>query len=516
MKRISRLLYEVCSGRIPLMVLAILFTLCAGQAISAPDSRSVTIVLQSEPDSVDPGNTVRILVGQVIMKNVLETLTEMNHADSSIAPRLATSWKQIDPNTWHFFLRKDVKFHDGADFNADAVVFNFKRIYDKRINSRTRNKFFTNVKVEGRALDSHTLEVKTDKFEPLVPTLMANLALCSPNTPLDKWTRSPIGTGPYRFAKWDAGMQIVLERFDGYWGKKPQVEKAVYVWRTESSVQAAMVLNGEADLALNIAKEDANRPDMDFSYLNSETVRLRIGGTWEPPLNDRRVRMALNYAIDRNAIRGSILSKDVILATQLVMPSIFGHNPDLKPWPYDPQKAKQLLAEAKKDGVPVDKEITIVGQIGQYPGSGEVMEALLAMYKAVGLNVKFKVMESGVFLTYRDRPFPTNVGPYLVHTSHDNSTGDAAFTVFGMYHCNVSLSVVCDEKLDDLIGKAQVAAGEERRKLWQAAFKRIHEEIISDVFLFHMIGFTRVGKRINFKPSLAINSECQLAQITFK
>ena len=218
--------------------------------------------------------------------------------------------------------------------------------------------------MEGKALDSHTLEIKTDKPEPLLPTLMGILAICSPNTPLDKLTRNPIGTGPYKFVKWDAGTQIVLERFDGYWGKQPQVKKAIYVWRSESSVRAAMVVIGEADLAPDIARQDANRPDMDYSYLNSETTYLRIGGAWEPPLNDRRVRMALNYAVDRDAIRGSILSKDVIPATQMIVPSIFGYNPDLKVWPYDPQKARQLLDEARKDGVPVDKEILLVGRIG--------------------------------------------------------------------------------------------------------------------------------------------------------
>jgi len=84
-------------------------------------------------------------------------------------------------------------------------------------------------------------------------------------------------------------------------------------------------------------------------------------------LNDRRVRLALNYAVDRNAIRGSILSKDVVPATQMVVPSTFGYNPDLKVWPYDPKKARQLLDEARKDGVPVDKEILLVDRIGLYP-----------------------------------------------------------------------------------------------------------------------------------------------------
>jgi peptide/nickel transport system substrate-binding protein len=514
--KLARLMYESSSGRILLAVLAILSTFCVRPAYPASEPGTVTIVVAHEPITLDPGYSIKTPEGQVLMRNVLETLTEMNPADSSIMPRLATSCKKIDANTWHFFLIKGVKFHDGADFNADAVILNLKRLYDKRLDSNVGSRFFSNIKIDGKALDSHTLELKTDKFEPLLPTLLGVLALCSPNTPADKWTRNPVGTGPYRFVKWDAGIQIVLERFDGYWGKQPQVKKAIYVWRGESSVRASMVEIGEADLAPDIAQENAKRPDLDISYLNSETTILRIGGPWEPPLNDRRVRLALNYAVDRDAIRGSILSKDVVPATHFVVPSTFGYNPDLKVWPYDPQKARQLLAEARKDGVPFDKEILMVGRIGYYPGSDEVKEALMSMYKAVGFNIKLKVLEAAVYRTYDIKPFPANAGPYIIEAQHDNSTGDASFTVFHKYHCKGNGSSTCDKTLDDLIEKAQVALGEERRTLWRAAFKRIHEEIIPNVFLFHMVGCARVGKRISYKPTFKTTVEIQLAQITFK
>jgi peptide/nickel transport system substrate-binding protein len=370
--------------------------------------------------------------------------------------------------------------------------------------------------MEAKAVDTFTVELKTDKFEPLLPTLIGNLTICSPNTPMDKFTRNPIGTGPYKFVRWDAGTQIIFERFDGYWGAQPQVKKAVYVWRGESSVRAAMVAIGEADLAPGIAPQDANRPDMDHSYFNSETTSLRIGGPWEPPFNDRRFRMALNYAVDRTAIRGTILSRDVVPATQMVVPNIFGHNPDMKVWPYDPKKARQLLDEARKDGVPVDKEILLAARIALHPGDKEMAETLMTMYQAVGINMKIKWFEKLAHDTYRRKPFVLNVGPYLVQHMHDNNSGDAVFTAFHHYHCKGNISPMCDKQVDELIEKAQVATGEERRNLWRQAFKRANEEIIPDVVLFHMVGYTRVGKRINFKPSIATNNEIQLAQITFK
>jgi peptide/nickel transport system substrate-binding protein len=513
--KLVHLIDKACTCGLLLMIPAILFITGVDLCHAASEPGTVTILLAEEPTTLDPGYSTVSMVGQVMKKNVLESLTEINPDDSSITPRLAQSWKQIDANTWHFFLRRGVKFHDGADFNAEAVVFNIKRLYNKNVYYNARVKYFSGFATEGKAIDSYTVEIKTAKFQPLLPILMGILAISSPNTPADKATRYPIGTGPYKFVKWDAGTQIVLERFDGYWGKQPQVRKAVYLWRSESSVRAAMISIGEADFAPNIAKQDANRPDMDYSYLNSETTYLRGGGL-VPPLNDRRVRMALNYAVNRNAIREGILGKDVIPATQLVVPSTFGYNPDLKVWPYDPQRARQLLDEARKDGVPVDKEIALIGRIGHFPNSDELVEALMIMFKDVGLNVKLRILEQGVYRPYMNKPYPP--GPYLLLMSHDNNFGDAVITVFSRYHCAglSSADATCDKKMDDLIEKAQVATGEERRNLWRTVFKRIHEDIVPEVPLFHMVGYCRIGKRISFKPSLATVGEIPLEQMAFK
>jgi len=226
------------------------------------------------------------------------------------------------------------------------------------------------------------------------------------------------------------------------------------------------------------------------------------------------VRLALNLAIDRNAIRGSILSKDVIHATQIVSPNIFGYNPNFKPFPYDPKKAKALLAEARKDGVPVDKEITMIGRIAYYPGADEILEAVSSMYREVGLKIKIKMMEKGAYTKYRDKPFPPEL--YLVPNQHGNAAGDATFSVYGKYHSKGKSCVYADKVLDGLIEKAQVATGEERRRLFHKVFYRIERENIVSAMLFHMVGFARVGKRINFIPTVVSNEQIPLAEITFK
>jgi len=491
---------------------ALACVLASGSAGAA--QRTVTIVLSEEPDILEPCQSSRSNIGRVIKQNIVETLTEIDPKDGQITPRLATAWKQVDANTWRFTLRSGVTFHDGADFDASAAVASINRTMNEAIECEIRTKFFGGLTVTPKAIDATTLEVVTDKPAPILPTMMGTMAIASPNSPANESTNTPIGTGPYRLEGWDVGQEIVLARFDGYWGKKPAAERARYVWRTESTVRAAMIKAGEADIAANIAVQDATDPSMDFSYPNSETSRMRIDVT-RPPLDDRRVRLALNYAIDRDAIRGSIFSADVIPATQLVVPSINGHNPALEVWPYDPDKAMKLLAEARADGVPVDNEITMVGRINIYPNATEVMEAMHAMLQAVGFNVKLQMLEVAEWVDVLTKPYAEDRPPVLLQSQHDNNNGDAVFTVYNKYHSDGANSTLSDPKLDAVIEAAEKAVGDERRKLWQEAFRMIHEDIVADVPMFHMVGYTRVGPRVNFTPNISTNSELHLEEISF-
>ncbi len=478
-------------------------------------STDITVVLQTQPDQLDPCQSSKSQVGKVIKQNVVETLTEINPKNGQVTPRLATEWKKIDDLTWRFKLRHDVKFHDGTPFNAAAVKYSLERTLDKAIDCEIRVKYFGNMTITATPISDYEIEFKTNTPQPILPTLMGTVVAMSTATPKGKITREPIGTGPYKLAQWVPGQKIVLERNNDYWGDKPKVTKATYIWRSESAVRAAMVASGEADISPNIAVQDATDPSMDFSFLNSETSRLRID-TAIPPLNDIRVRLALNYATDREGLKGTIFSKKVIASSQLVAPGINGFNPDLKPYPYDPAKAKALLKEAKAAGTPIDREIMLVGRYNLYPNSQESLQALQAMYEAVGLKVKLRMTEASEWYDLLFKRYAENRPPMLFQDQHDNNNGDAVFTIYVKYHSKGGQSTISDPELDKLIDEASQSTGEKRTKLFQQAFKRIHEVIVPDVQLFHMVGFCRVNKRLNFHPSIATNSELQLSSVGFK
>lgn len=504
-----RKLLKLCLGAAVIMTPSVL----SSKAWSAPTD--VTIVLETQPDQLDPCQSSKSQVGKVIKQNVVETLTEISPENGKITPRLATEWKQVDDLTWRFKLRQGVKFHDGTPFNAAAVKYSVERTLDKAIDCEIRVKYFGGIDITATPINDYEIEFKTKTPQPILPTLMGTVVAMSTATPMGKITREPIGTGPYKLAQWVPGQQIVLERTNDYWGSKPKVTKATYIWRSESAVRAAMVASGEADISPNVAVQDATDPSMDFSFLNSETSRLRIDAAI-PPLNDVRVRLALNYATDREGMKGTIFSKQVIASTQHVVPGINGHNPDLKPYPYDPAKAKALLKEAKAAGTPIDREIVLVGRYNLYPNSEESVQALQAMYEAVGLKVKLRMTEAAEWYKLLFKPFADNRQPTLFQEQHDNNNGDAVFTIYVKYHSQGGQSTINDPELDKLIDEAGKSTGEKRTKLYQEAFKRIHEVDVPDVSLFHMVGFTRVNKRLDFRPSIATNSELQLSLIGFK
>jgi peptide/nickel transport system substrate-binding protein len=503
-----------CPGVLRTGLSALLFATALAGGGAAAQERAITIVLPEEPDIVDPCHASRSNIGRIVKQNVAETLTEIDPEDGSVGPRLATSWEQVDEKTWRFKLKEGVKFHDGTPFDAEAAAASINRTLNPKLDCEIRIKFFGNTKVTPKAVDATTLEVQTDGPSPIMPTRMGTMTVVARTTTPDQLTREPVGTGPYTFTSWRPGQDVVLTRFDGYWGGKPEVEKATYIWRGESAVRAAMVSTGEADIAPSISPQDATDPQTDFSYFDSETTNFRIDVSL-PPLDDVRVRKALNLAIDRQAMVGTILSKDVVPATQFVVPAINGYNPNLKPWPFDPAQAKQLLDQARADGVPVDKEIVVIGRRGNYAGVTEVLEAVHAMLQDAGFNARLQVVEVAEWVDLYTQPFAQDRPPNLVHAMHDNNNGDAVFTAHFKYHTNGGQSALSDPRVDKLIEQATVAVNPERQKLWQEMFRLVNEEIVADIPMFHMVGYTRVGPRVKFRPTISTNSEIQIARITF-
>lgn len=474
----------------------------------------VTVVLSEELDIVDPCEASRSNIGRVVLQNIAETITELVPGQG-LQPRLAESWEDMGGGTWRFNLRSGVTFTDGTALDAGDVAHSLVRIKNETILCEIGTKYFGGIELTTNVVDDVTIDITANPAQPILPLLMSTVTVVPSETPLDQRMDVPIGTGPYTFDEYVRGQHIKLSVNPNYWGAAPTVTNATYVFRSDSAVRAAMVATGEADIAPSIALQDATEPAMDYSYPNSETVYMRLDNN-TAPLDDIRVRQALNYAVDREAFVGTILADGTLLATGMTPPSTIGYNLDLKPFPYDPEKAKALIAEAKADGVPVDAEILVVGRINNFANILETLEALTAMWAEVGFNVKLQMVEVAEWLEYYSKPFAEDRGPIMVMAQHDNANGDPVFSMYFKYASDGLQSGVTDPKLDAMIAEATAATGAEREAIWKDVFAYIHDDQVIDVLLFHMVGFSRVNPRLDFVPTIRTNSELQLSQIGFK
>ena len=480
----------------------------------AQSNKDVTIVLGEDVDLVEPCMATRSNIGRIVMENISETLTQYDvKTGKGVTPRLAESWEDQGNGTWRFHLRKDVKFSDGSAFDATDVKASFERALSDKLSCESP-RYFGDTKLSFNVVDDNTIDITADPAQPILPLLVSLVTIVPSETPLE-FTRDPIGTGPYKLASWTPGQSIVLERRADYWGSAPAVEKATYVFRTDPAVAAAMVEKGEADLAPSISAVDATNDKTDVSYLNSETTYLRLDSA-VPPIGDKRVREALNMAIDREAFIGTLLPEGTVPAVAMVPPTTLGWNPDVKEYPFDPDKAKELIAAAKADGVPVDTTLHLIGRSNLFPGVTEVAEALQQMLQDVGFNVDLQMVEVAQQEELYSKPFKEGRPPQMLFVSHDNSKGDPVFSMFFKYDSKGRQSGIADPKVDEMIAKASAATGEERTKDWQELFAYLHDEVVPDVLLFHMVSFARVGERIAFTPTIATNSQLELADISFK
>lgn len=494
---------------------------CAlGLALASPvraQDHTLVVVLPEAPVVMEAcmgNNTVN---GRITRINIYEPLTVISPIDGAVTPRLATSWERIDDLTWRFHLREGVVFHDGAQFNADAVLIEMQRTLNPERNCHTEQQFFRGFKMTGAKIDDYTLDITTDVPVPILPTVISTLLIESPNEPQVDYTLVPVGTGPYMWDGEDPGTEIRTKKNPNWWGTPSNVDAVRYIWRGESIVRASMIEVGEADLSPDIAVQDATNPDLDKPFIDAETTWLRID-TEVPPLNDIRVRQALNYAVDRQAMLGTLISKDAVPATQPTVAGTLGHADaiDAEVYPYDPDKAMQLLAEAKADGVPVDAEILLVGRTNILSNSTEVMEAMMAMFQAVGFNMTLKMTEIGEWREYHNRPYPEGRQPVIVQTKHDNNRGDAAFSLEPKYTCKGTNSAMCVPEIDAMIAAATAESGEQRGPMMAAIFEKLYHEVVPDIYLFHMVSYARVGARITYQPNKLTGIEVRVEDVSFK
>ncbi|GAA2433834.1 ABC transporter substrate-binding protein [Actinomadura vinacea] len=498
---------------------ALLAGLLAATGCTVANSDSLTggadgalqIVLQQEPPTLEPCESSLTSTGVVVRSNITEPLIERDPTSGALKPLLATQWKATDDRTWTFTVRDGVRFHDGSAFDAQDAAFSITRAVGSKLGCNIDGYVFADSKLEVSAPDARTLTVKTAEPDPILPLRMSFLEIVPSGTNTQAKVREPVGTGPYKIEDWDAGISLRLGRHPGYWGTKPDYPAVRYVWRAENSIRAAMVTSGEAGIATGLGPEDG-AGDLGVPFPNNETTALRMDAN-VAPLNDVRIRRAINYAIDKSGIVQSLFLKLGEPAGQLVANGVVGHDPAIKPWPYDPARAKALVAEARAAGTPVQTPITLIARNAQFPKVAETAEVIQEALGQAGLNVKIKMLDTAAHLEYQLRPFVRDAGPTLLLIMHGNQAGDAAFTTSQYLASDGPQSQYGTPQLDQMIDDAGQKTGAERARAFGQVLAYQNENVVQYAHIAHMRGMLGIASNVRYKPDSATTDELRLADV---
>lgn len=471
----------------------------------------VRIVLKEEPPTLEPCQGSQNSTGLVTRSNISEGLTSRDASTGQLNPGLATKWELVEDGSWLFTLRDGVKFHDGTAFDADSAAFSIDRALSPDLGCDVAGQFFADQKLKTEVVDSLQLKVTPTVPDPILPLKLSFVGIVPVTTDQQNKVREPIGTGPYHVGTWEPGTSLTLERFEDYWGESPDFATAKYSWRTDGTIRAAMVSNDEADVAITLSPEDGAGENA-VEYDTNEVTYMRMDAG-KAPLNDIRVRKAINYALDKEGLLSSVFADKGKIATQLVPEGVIGHNSDIEPWPYDMNKAKSLIAEAKADGVPVDEQITIIGRTGFYPRASEAMEVAQNLLVEAGLNVKIEMGDVNTWLQHLLRPVPKDSGPRLLMGMHGNQAGDASFTLRNNLGSKGSQSSYGTPQLDALIEAGEIASGEEREKAFAAALAYEHDEVVRDAMMVKVGAMLALSPAVSYEPNSASGDEMRVSDM---
>lgn len=453
-----------------------------------------------------------------VTKNIFDTLVNFGEQDTDVNPGLATDWTAAEDGlTYTFQLEEGVKFHDGTDFNAEAVVKNFERwaggdadkfpYYGSMFGGFSGD--------EGHVIESVTAtgdyEVEFKLKRPQAPFLknlaMSSFGIASPTAfeaAGDKFGDDPVGTGPFKFVEWKRNDSITLEKNEDYWVEgEPKLDQVIFRSIPDNSARLNALLSGEIDLADGITPSDGKtiegnadlqlfeRPSMNVGYLGLTNTR--------EPFDDPKVRQAMNHAIDKQAIVDAFFEGRGEIAKNPMPPVINGYNDDIEAYDYNPEKAKELLAEA---GLPdgFDMELYAMPVPRPYmPDGQKVAEAIQKNLADIGVNAKIVSFE---WATYLEKAANGEADAFLLGWTGDNGDADNFLYVL-LDQDNIgsnNYAYYKNQELHDLLIKAQSEVDESvRNDLYMQAQEIIHEDA-PWVPLAHSTPLLAGGKNVvNFK-----------------
>ncbi|WP_024954499.1 ABC transporter substrate-binding protein [Sulfurospirillum arcachonense] len=484
---------------------------------SAGNAATLKVGLASGAGSMDPYAHNETATNS-ILSNIFDALISFDK-DLKTHPALAVSWTNPEPTVWLMKLRKGVKFHNGSDFNADDVVFSYDRVknWDK---SGFKGK--VSMIKEVSKVDDFTVKIVTNVPYPILLRKLTYIHILDKETlegKSEQWIGlHAIGTGPYKLVSWSKGDHIKLDANPTYWQGKGKYDKVLLRPLTNNATRVAAILSNEVDIINRVPVVDVNRvkandkldffvqPGLRLIYLQMDQDRDKSpyikSHDGKNPLKDIRVRRALYYGINEDAIIKYVMKTFAKPASQLSPEAVFGYDPSIKTRvKYDPKKAKALLAEA---GYPDGFEIVLDAPNNRYINDSQIAQAIASSLAKIGITVKVNATPKSTFFAETGK---LNTSFFLIGWA--SSDGDASSIFDGVVHTfdkdkgygRYNRGRFSSPKADKLIEKsAGIMDPNERLKVLQEAQRVALVEEQCFIPLHYQVDIYAASKKVHFEP----------------
>jgi len=441
------------------------------------------------------------------LRHMYEPLVMFERDLVTISPVLATEWERIDDLTMQFKLREGVTFHNGEPFNAEAVRYSILRPLSDETPGDTRSTYAIIEDVE--VVDEYTVNIITSSPD---PALLARLTGFHTTIVAPEWAsggpdvvaRESVGTGPYKFVSWSPNEDLVMEANEDYWGDVPSIKRVRLQTIVEQATRVAALRAGDVHVAKDMPPEEVNDINASGRARALRSVSNRVPFYFmtvtEPPLDDPRVRQAINLSANVPGVIEAILLGNGNRVSTIMAPWVFGFDPTLEPYPDDPERAMELLEEA---GYPDGIDIQIWHIQGRYPKDREVAEAMAQQMARAGIRCTPELREAAT-LTEMQR---ANETPGLIFASWGNWFFDADNSFVPLFGCQSAADFGdwrrpygCNQEFEDLIQAARVELDEERRlELYAEAQRRFYDDAAA-LFMYHLVDIFGVDNWVKWEP----------------
>lgn len=463
----------------------------------------ITMTQRQDPTTLDPHDHRETTTDNVLLHAYEGNL--WRDPDGQIIENLVTEWEQLDPDRHRLTIRDGVQFHDGTELTPSDCAFSIRRVVDPDVGgleSPQRDQLAGIVDAE---VDGDGIIVHSDGVNPMVFSLLASYCPVVSEDWIEERSSEEIavdmnGTGPYELVEYEEGEFILLERFDDYWGEQPDVTQVEIIAASEDSTRVGQLEAGETDIISAVPPADAGRiegaDDLSIADEGSTRILMLPMRNDVEPFTSREFRQAMNFAIDLEEMIEEVLQGFGQATSQPTLPGYFGYDPELDPYPYDPEQAEQLVEESGFAGA----EIEIEYPAGRYLLNDELAQAAAGYIDELD-NVSCEAVS---------RDFGTLAGeltdgdiettPPFFNIGWGNTTFDASQTLLPFLTEDGALSHYSNDEMEQLMEDQGVEADpDERERMLQEANRLAHEDA-AWVFLNQEFLVYGISDRIDWEP----------------